>query len=95
MLHDTNISPMQQIPTMNEFQDLSDSKVDLELDSWIAERASMATNMAYRRAKAISCTVVVSKDGYIVAELPDGTERIIGISRRRKVQAGIPLSFSK
>lgn len=78
-----------------EFQDLCDSKIDLELDSWIAERASMATNMAYRRAKAIPCTVVVSKNGHIVAELADGTEKIIGISKRSKVQAGVPFSFSK
>lgn len=84
------------MPTMNdEFQGLSSSKVDLELDSWIAERASMATNMAYRRAKANSCTVVVSKGGHIVAEHPDGTEMIIGTSKRTKVPIGVPFAFSK
>ena len=36
-------------------------KVDLEAHEWLAERASMATNMAYMGAKKLSCAVVVSK----------------------------------
>lgn len=66
-------------------------KVDLEAHEWLAERASMATNMAYMRAKKLSCAVVVSKAGYIVEEHPDGSERILGVSARRKVVAGVPL----
>ncbi|MEH6672391.1 hypothetical protein [Halopseudomonas sp.] len=68
-------------------------EVDLEADEWLAERASMATNMAYRRAKKLSCTVVVSKGGYIVEEQPDGSEKILGVSTRRKVVAGVPISI--
>tara|TARA_R100000935_G_C2823356_1_gene160930 strand:- start:96 stop:395 length:300 start_codon:yes stop_codon:yes gene_type:complete len=64
---------------------------DVALDSRIAEQAAMATNMAYKRAKKLSCTVVVSKNGYIIAELPDGTEKRLGVSRRRRVVAGVPI----
>ena len=75
MLQDTSILLIQQQRAMNhEFQDLSDDKADPALGSWIAERASMATNMAYRRAKAMSCIVVVSRGGHIIVELPDGTK---------------------
>ena len=71
----------------------SEDEADLELEAGIAERASMATNMAYMRAKRLSCTVVVSKGGYIVEERPDGSERILGVSTRSKVVAGVPISI--
>lgn len=68
-------------------------QVDSEADEWLAERASMATSMAYMRAKKLSCTVVVSKGGYIVEERPDGSEKVLGVSTRRKVVAGVPISI--
>jgi hypothetical protein len=62
-------------------------------DGHIAEQASMATNMAYMRAKTISQTVVVSKNGYIVAESSDGSEVKLGESKRRRVQAGVAVNL--
>ena len=62
-------------------------------DFWFAERAAMATNMAYLRAKAQLQTVVISKNGYIVAEFPDGTEETLGVSKRRRVQAGVAVNL--
>lgn len=62
---------------VSERQKFRTEKIDLEVDEWLAERASMATNMAYMRAKKLSCAVVVSKAGYIVEEHPDGSERIL------------------
>lgn len=76
---------------VSERQKSRTEKIDLEADEWLAERASMATNVAYLRAKNLSCVVVVSKAGYIVEEHPDGSERILGVSTRRKVVAGVPL----
>lgn len=73
----------------------SANQSDLALDSRIAEQAAMATNMAYMRAKKLSCTVVVSKNGYIVAELPDGSEKRLGVSRRRRVEAGVPINIRR
>ena len=58
----------------NDSLDDSTDRSDLAFHSQIAELAAMATNMAYMRAKKLSCTVVVSKNGYIVAELPDACE---------------------
>jgi|TARA_Y100001951_G_C11197999_1_gene215429 apolipoprotein N-acyltransferase len=50
----------------------------------------MATRQAYQRAKSSGQTVVVSRDGMIIAELADRTERILGLCKpRRKVKAGI------
>tara|TARA_R110000868_G_scaffold357323_2_gene618783 strand:+ start:1507 stop:1767 length:261 start_codon:yes stop_codon:yes gene_type:complete len=67
--------------------------VDEPLECWFAERAAMTTNMAYRRAKAQLQTVVISKNGYIVAEFPDGTEEALGVSKRRRVQAGVAVNL--
>lgn len=80
---------------IDDVQKPSEDEADLELEAGIAERASMATNMAYMRAKKLSCTVVVSKGGYIVEERPDGSEKILGVSTRRKVVAGEPISIRK
>ncbi|WP_415054884.1 hypothetical protein [Halopseudomonas sp.] len=67
--------------------------VDEPPECWFAERAAMATNMAYLRAKAQLQTVVISKNGYIVAEFPDGTEETLGVSKRRRVQAGVAVNL--
>lgn len=80
---------------VSERQESRIEKVDLEAGEWLAERASMATNMAYMRAKKLSCTVVVSKGGYIVEERPDGSEKVLGVSTRRKVLAGVPISIRR
>lgn len=61
-----------------------------ELEEQIPLKASMATRQAYQRAKSSGQTVVVSRAGLIVAELADGTEQILGLSKpRRKVKAGV------
>ncbi len=78
---------------IDDIQKPSEDEADLELEAGIAERACMATNMAYKRAKKASCTVLVSKGGYIVAEFPDGSEKTLGVSKRRKVVAGVPVSI--
>jgi len=78
---------------INSVEEPGDDEADLELEAGLAERASMATNMAYMRAKKLSCTVVVSKGGYIVEERPDGSIKILGVSKRRKVIAGVPISI--
>lgn len=78
---------------INSVEEPGDDEADLELEAGLAERASMATNMAYMRAKKLSCTVVVSKGGYIIEERPDGSEKILGVSARRKVVAGVPISI--
>ncbi|PKM29041.1 MAG: hypothetical protein CVV07_12115 [Gammaproteobacteria bacterium HGW-Gammaproteobacteria-11] len=78
---------------IDDVQKPSEDEADSELEAGIAERASMATNMAYLRAKKLYCTVVVSKGGYVVEERPDGSEKILGVSTRRKVLAGVPISI--
>lgn len=65
-------------------------KVIRELEAKIPSMASLATKLAYERAKSSSKTVVLSKDGFIVAEFADGTEQIVCPSKpRRKVKAGV------
>ncbi|MBL4611655.1 MAG: hypothetical protein JKY58_13275 [Pseudomonas sp.] len=78
---------------IDDIQKPSEDEADLELEAGIAERASMATNMAYMRAKKLSCIVVVSKGGYIVEERPDGSEKILAVSTRKKVVAGVPINI--
>jgi len=78
---------------VSERKEYGTEKVDLEAGEWLAERASMATNMAYMRAKKLSCIVVVSKGGYIVEERPDGSEKILAVSTRKKVVAGVPINI--
>tara|TARA_R110001606_G_C15399891_1_gene652734 strand:+ start:6342 stop:6596 length:255 start_codon:yes stop_codon:yes gene_type:complete len=78
---------------INFVEKSGEDEADLELEAGFAERASMATNMAYMRAKKLSCTVVVSKGGYIVEERSDGSEKILGVSTRRKVAAGVSVSI--
>ncbi|MCY1441244.1 hypothetical protein D9M71_575510 [compost metagenome] len=61
-----------------------------ELEAQIPPMASLATKLAYERAKSSGKTVVLSKDGLIVAEFADGTEQIVCTSKpRRKVKAGV------
>lgn len=68
------------------------SKASYSEDARIAEQASMATNMAYLKAKSNSYTVVVSKNGFIVEERSDGTEVKLCQSKRRRVKAGVPIN---
>ncbi|MGY8820867.1 MAG: hypothetical protein ACKVLM_15865 [Pseudomonadales bacterium] len=66
-------------------------KATRELEAQIPLMASVATRQAYERAKSTGQTVVVSRNGFIVAELADGSEQILGVSQpRRKVKAGVP-----
>ncbi|ARD11311.1 MULTISPECIES: hypothetical protein [Pseudomonas] len=61
-----------------------------ELEARIPAQASLATRMAYEKAKAAGRTVVLSKGGFIVAERADGTEQIVCASKpRRSVKAGV------
>jgi len=61
-----------------------------ELEDQIPFKASMATKQTYQRARSSGQTVVVSRNGMIIAELPDGTQRVLGLSKpRRKVKAGV------
>jgi len=65
-------------------------RVIRELEDQIPEKASLATGQAYAKAKASGQTVLLSKDGYIVAERADGTEQVLYESKpRRKVKAGV------
>ncbi|MCQ4260593.1 hypothetical protein [Stutzerimonas stutzeri] len=65
-------------------------KATRELEAQIPLMASIATRQAYQRAKSTGQTVVVSRNGFIVAELADGSEQILGVSQpRRKVKAGV------
>ncbi|WP_447745663.1 hypothetical protein [Pseudomonas nicosulfuronedens] len=64
------------------------------LEAKIPEKASLATKQAYQKAKSSGKTVLRSKDGFIVAEQPDGTERIVSPSKpRRKVTAGVSMKI--
>ena len=74
-------------------QESQPENADEPPDFWFVERAAMATNMAYLRAKAQLQTVVISKNGYIVAEFPDGTEETLGVSKRSRVQAGVAVNL--
>ncbi|MCI3944109.1 hypothetical protein K0038_01115 [Pseudomonas syringae] len=61
-----------------------------KLEALIPAQASLATRLAYEKAKAAGRTVVLSKGGFIVAERSDGTEQIVCASKpRRKVTAGV------
>ncbi|MCQ4317826.1 hypothetical protein EA797_20635 [Stutzerimonas zhaodongensis] len=69
-------------------------KATRELEAQIPLMASIATRQAYERAKSTGQTVVVSRNGFIVAELADGSEHILGVSLpRRKVKVGIPFKL--
>ncbi|RMR12053.1 hypothetical protein [Pseudomonas syringae group genomosp. 3] len=65
-----------------------------KLEAQIPAQASLATRMAYEKAKAAGRTVVLSKGGFIVAERADGTEQIVCASKpRRKVTAGVSFTI--
>ncbi|MBI6796761.1 hypothetical protein [Pseudomonas syringae] len=60
-----------------------------ELEAQIPAKASIATRMAYEKAKSSGQTVLLSKGGFIVAECADGTEKVVCASKpRRKVTTG-------
>lgn len=60
------------------------------LEAEIPGLVTIATKMAYQKAKRSGQTVVLSKGGFIVAEHPDGTERILATCKpMRKVPAGV------
>ncbi|KPW21065.1 Uncharacterized protein ALO83_04793 [Pseudomonas cannabina pv. alisalensis] len=60
-----------------------------ELEAQIPAKASLATRMAYEKAKSSGQTVLLSKGGFIVAECADGTEKVVcTVAPRRKVTAG-------
>ncbi|KTB59243.1 hypothetical protein [Pseudomonas syringae] len=60
-----------------------------ELEAQIPAKASLATRLAYEKAKSAGQTVLLSKGGFIVAECADGTERVVCASKpRRKVTTG-------
>ncbi len=92
MLAEVKVISWEDRAMTNDSLDDSTDRSDLAFHSQIAELAAMATNMAYMRAKKLSCTVVVSKNGYIVAELPDGSEKRLGVSKRARVRAGVPIN---
>ncbi|MBA6421264.1 MULTISPECIES: hypothetical protein [Pseudomonas] len=61
-----------------------------ELEEQFPALAALATNAAYERAKRSGQTIVLSKNGFIVAELPDGTEQILSQAQpRHKVTPGV------
>lgn len=65
-----------------------------DLEAEIPALAAIATRMAYEKAKRSGQTVVLSKGGFIVAEHPDGTERILATCKpMRKVTAGVPFTI--
>lgn len=64
------------------------------LEALIPARASRATRMAYQQAKLKNLTVVLAKNGFIVAEHADGSEVILEQSKpRRKVPTGVTLTL--
>tara|TARA_R110000796_G_scaffold248850_1_gene376000 strand:+ start:2347 stop:2613 length:267 start_codon:yes stop_codon:yes gene_type:complete len=61
-----------------------------ELEDQIPARAAAATRLAYENAKKCGYTVVLEKNGYVVAEYPNGTEQILFAAKpRRKVVTGV------
>nr|WP_288453317.1 hypothetical protein [uncultured Pseudomonas sp.] len=69
-------------------------KATQDLEAQIPEKASLATKHAYEKAKASGLTVLLSRDGFIIAERADGTEQIVRASKpRRKVKAGVALKL--
>lgn len=67
-----------------------------ELEAQIPELAALATSMAYEKAKQSGQIVVVSKNGFIIAEHPDGTEVVLATCKPlRKVKAHMPFVIGK
>lgn len=65
-----------------------------ELEAQFPALAALATHSAYERAKRSGQTVVLSKNGFIFAELPDGTEQILRPAQPRgQVTAGVRLAI--
>ena len=69
-------------------------KATRKLEAQIPLMALISTRQAYQRAKSTGQTVVVSRSGFIVAELADGSEQILGAWQpRRKVKVGVPFKL--
>ncbi|SDR80096.1 hypothetical protein SAMN05216271_0432 [Halopseudomonas sabulinigri] len=80
--------------TRSTKQPLSDETIR-ELEEQFPALAALATNAAYERAKRSGQTVVLSKNGFIVAELPDGTEQILSQAQpRHKVTPGVQFKIA-
>ncbi|AKF44750.1 hypothetical protein ABNM12_01900 [Pseudomonas syringae] len=70
-------------------EDVLSEEAIQELEAQIPAKASLATRMAYEKAKSSGQTVLLSKGGFIVAECADGTEEVVCASTpRRKVATG-------